>query len=183
MWNRQGEPIMLEHGCQVTAIELGSNLAEKARDNLASFSEQFRVVVADFDTVELQDHAYDVLASASAFHWIDPEVGFPRVVELLRPTGILALWGMGNSQGELATAFFDDVRAIYDELGVPQRGGGARPAGGPPREAVRIQESGLFGPVELQRFPREITYSRDQYLQLVASYPVFLSCQSLRRRR
>ena len=101
-------------------------------------------------------------------------VGLSKVVDLLRPTGMLALWGMGNARGDADNSFFDEVHSIYDELGVPRRGdGGWRRPDGTPREAAAIEESGLFGPVEIHRYPRDITYTRDQYLQLVASHSRF----------
>ena len=94
----QASRSLVERGCVVTAIELGPRLAEKAQQNLAAFGDRFRVVVGDFETERLPAGSFDLVASASAFHWIDPTVGLPKVAELLRATGILALWGMGNAR-------------------------------------------------------------------------------------
>lgn len=170
----QASRSLVERGCVVTAIELGPRLAEKAQQNLAAFGDRFRVVVGDFETVRLPAGSFDLVASASAFHWVDPMVGLPKVVHVLRATGILALWGMGNARDDADNSFFDEVRSIYDELGVPRRGdGGWRRPDGTPREAAVIDESGLFGPVETKRYPRDITYTRDHYLQFVASHSRF----------
>ena len=167
----QASRSLVQHGCIVTAIELGPRLAEKAQQHLTAFGDQFHVIVADFEKVQLPAGSFDLVASASAFHWIDPTIGLPKVVDLLRPTGMLALWGMGNVRGD---SFFDEVRGIYDELGVSRGGdGGWRRPDGTPREAAAIEESGLFGPVEIHRYPRDITYTRDHYLQLVASHSRF----------
>ena len=170
----QASRSLLEHGCIVTAVELGPRLAEKAQENLAAFGDRFHVIVGDFEKVQLPAASFDLVASASAFHWIDPTVGLPKVVDLLRPTGMLALWGMGNSRSDADNSFFDEVRAIYDELGAPRRSdGGWRRPDGTPREAATIEESGLYGPVEIHRYPRDITYAKDHYLQLVASHSRF----------
>jgi hypothetical protein len=170
----QASRSLVEHGCTVTAVELGPRLAEKAQENLAAFGDQFQVIVGDFEKVQLPASSFDLVASASAFHWIDPTVGLPKVVDLLRPTGMLALWGMGNARGDADQSFFDEVRAIYDELGVPRRSdGGWRRPDGNPREANAIDECGLFGPVETYHYPRDITYTRDHYLRFVASHSRF----------
>lgn len=93
----QASRSLVERSCVVTAVELGSHLAAKARENLAAFGDQFRVIVGDFEKVKPPAGSFDLVVSASAFHWLNPTVGFPKVVHLLRPTGALALWGMGNA--------------------------------------------------------------------------------------
>ncbi len=165
---------LLERGCTVTAVELGPSLATKARANLSTFAGHFEVIVGDFEKVSLPLHSYDVVASASAFHWIDPVVGFSKAVELLRPIGMIALWGMGEQSDSSQTDFAADVRAIYDQLEIPRRAG-RRPGGDleRPGSAKAIEESGLFGPVEILRYRCDLTYSRERYLNLVSSYSRF----------
>ena len=170
----QASRSLLAHGCLVTAVELGPRLAEKAKENLAVFGDQFRVIVGDFEQVALPSASFDLVASASAFHWIDPAVGFPKAIELLHPNGMLALWGMGEAHDDTRTAFADDVHIIYEELGIPQRAERRwkHPLGAP-RGAAAIEDSGLFGPVEIHGYPCDITYTSERYLQLVASYSGF----------
>ena len=45
-----------------------------------------------FEEWRLQEAAFDLAVSATAFHWVDPEVAYPRVAGALRPTGSLALF-------------------------------------------------------------------------------------------
>lgn len=169
----QASRSLLEHRCVVTAVELGPRLARRAQENLAGFGDRFRVIVGDFEQVALPPASFDLLASASAFHWIDPAVGFSKAVELLRPHGMIALWGMGEAHGDSRSSLADDVRGIYDELGLPQRGRRRRNPPGAARGLAAIEQSGLFGRVEVRTYPCEITYTRERYLQLTASYSGF----------
>jgi SAM-dependent methyltransferase len=170
----QASRSLLERGCTVAAVELGPSLAAKARANLSTFERRFQVIVGDFEKVLLPAHSFDIVASASAFHWIDPVLGFSKAVDLLRPSGMIALWGMGEQSNSSETDFATEVRAIYDQLEIPRRTG-RRPGGEleRPRSARAIEESGVFGSVEIRRYPCDLAYSREQYLNSVSSYSRF----------
>lgn len=75
----------LETGCQVTAIELGADLAAFSRDKFAAY-DNLEIINMDFESVELPGNAYDMVYSASAFHWIplhEPELRKMMVTDKL----------------------------------------------------------------------------------------------------
>jgi SAM-dependent methyltransferase len=74
-------------GLRIEAVEPGSNLAALARRRAPGL----RVHAGRFEDVELPRAAYDAVFSATAFHWIDPEVGWEKAASVLRPGGRLAL--------------------------------------------------------------------------------------------
>jgi ubiquinone/menaquinone biosynthesis C-methylase UbiE len=88
---------LAEHGLSVVAVELGSNLARIARRNLVRFRDA-EVVVADFDEWALPSDPFDLVAVATAFHWLDPTTRVLRCADALRPGGVLAIvetcWGV-----------------------------------------------------------------------------------------
>lgn len=49
------------------------------------------VVVATFEGWEAEPATIDLIYAAQAWHWVDPETGFPRALTLLRPGGAVAL--------------------------------------------------------------------------------------------
>ena len=61
----------LKTGCDLTAIEIGDKLAQYSRGKFATY-EHFKVLNQDFESVSLEDNSYDLIYSASAFHWIPP---------------------------------------------------------------------------------------------------------------
>ncbi|MGW5191234.1 class I SAM-dependent methyltransferase [Kribbella sp. NPDC004138] len=77
----QATAAMLERGWQVTAVELSPGLAGVLRQKLPTTE----VIVADFDTWPLPPPSYDLVISATAFHWLDPQTRVQRCVDLLRP--------------------------------------------------------------------------------------------------
>src|SRR5918995_5739534 len=65
-------------GYRILCIELGENLAAVARRNLEAFP-RAEVHVGPFEDVSLPEGAFDRAISATAFHWLDPEVAYPKV--------------------------------------------------------------------------------------------------------
>ena len=51
----------------------------------------FHVVVSTFEDVLLEENSYDLTYAASAFHWVNAEIGCPKVFRLLKSGGVFAL--------------------------------------------------------------------------------------------
>jgi ubiquinone/menaquinone biosynthesis C-methylase UbiE len=85
---------LARHGCDVTAIDIGPSMVAVARRRLGRAPVRFAVV--SFEDFEADDGAFDLVVSATAFHWVDPEVKFDKTARLLRPGGWLALLATGE---------------------------------------------------------------------------------------
>ena len=77
-------------GLHVTALEPGKNLIALARQNLEGAGE-VEFVNAQFEDALLPREQFQAVFSASAFHWIDPEVSWRKTAAVLVPGGTLAL--------------------------------------------------------------------------------------------
>jgi SAM-dependent methyltransferase len=103
---------LAELGCIVHCVELGPALAARAARNLSDYPD-VRVEVGAFEEVELPVRAFDVVFSATAFHWVDPAMGFPRAAAVVRPGGFLALVTnahVGGGTQELVANEIQDLR-------------------------------------------------------------------------
>jgi SAM-dependent methyltransferase len=72
------------------AIEPGERLASLAEQNLRG-SGGVEFVNARFEDAPVPEGSFRAVFSASAFHWIDPDVGWQKVARVLAPGGTLAL--------------------------------------------------------------------------------------------
>jgi SAM-dependent methyltransferase len=79
-------------GRSVTAVEPGAGMAALARRRLAGFG-NVRLERATFEEWDDRGRRFDVLVAASAWHWVDPTVGWQRAHDLLRHEGWIALLG------------------------------------------------------------------------------------------
>ena len=68
---------LAELGCTILAVELGAELAALATRNLAVYP-NVALEVGVFEDIDLPAGGFDVVFSATAFHWIDPAIGFPE---------------------------------------------------------------------------------------------------------
>ncbi|WP_341715656.1 methyltransferase domain-containing protein [Micromonospora sp. FIMYZ51] len=79
-------------GYPVTAVEPGAAMAALARQRLAGHRD-VRVEESTFERWDDRGRRFDVLVAASAWHWVDPSIGWRRAHRVLRPGGWLALLG------------------------------------------------------------------------------------------
>jgi SAM-dependent methyltransferase len=83
--------LFARHGYHLLGIELGQKLAQYARQRCAAFPYTV-IVTAAFEEYELPPHSFDLAISADAFHWIPPEIGYPKLMNALKPGGAMALF-------------------------------------------------------------------------------------------
>jgi SAM-dependent methyltransferase len=156
---------MLERGWSVKAVELSPELSRVARAKLPDLE----VITADFDTWQLPAERFDLVLSATAFHWLDPQTRMARAADLLRPGGVLAVVSTHHVAGG-SEQFWIDVQDCYrrftsaaDERGLPD-------PDSVPDDPAEFDASGRFGPVVFRRFGWNATYTTAQYLDLLSSY-------------
>ncbi len=160
-------------GCRVTALEPGRNLAALAARNLAGFP-QVEVQTATFEQWPAAEGRYDLVLSATAFHWVSPEVRYAKSAEALAEGGWLALcW---NNEAGDDSAVAQQIQAVYDAhmpLSSAHPYATHHPAGQRKevsRWQTEIDQSRLFGPVSVFQFPWTQWYTAEEYLQLLATY-------------
>jgi SAM-dependent methyltransferase len=79
-------------GYAVTAIEPGAEMAALARQRLATFG-NVDVETSTFEEWDDRGGRFNVLVAASAWHWVDPSIGWQRAHDVLYPGGWMALLG------------------------------------------------------------------------------------------
>jgi SAM-dependent methyltransferase len=163
---------MARRGFQITCVEIGSELAAAARQNLAGFG-PVEVIEAAFETWQPSPGvAFDLVYAATAWHWIDPAVRYQRAWDLLRPGGHLALWSATHVFPAGGDPFFREIQDVYDEIGEGHPPDAPRwpQPGELPDGRAEIESSGLFDHLAVRHFDWEITYSAEEYLRLLDTF-------------
>src|SRR6202165_601533 len=100
----------------VTAIDIAPSMIAAARRRLRRAPGRFEV--ASFEDFVAPEASFDLVVSATAFHWVDPEVKFDKPARLLRPGGWLALLaGGGRYDDPCGAALLDMWVARSDDGG------------------------------------------------------------------
>lgn len=97
---------------QVTGIELGSDLAKFADEKFREY-DNFEVINQDFELVELNEKSFDLVYSASAFHWIPIETGVPKVVNILKDGGVFAWFSVQPMPSDEHIHIHKDMQYVY----------------------------------------------------------------------
>lgn len=156
-------------GCRITAVERGPDLAGLTRERLAAFA-GVRVHCARFEDWPLPARPFDAVVSATAFHWIDPAVRVRKAARALRPGGVLAVVTTEHAAGG-SERFFEEAHSCYlrwDERTEPGPARRARQRDG--SEGAEFDDREGFGPLTAESFPREITYTTREYVDLLRTY-------------
>lgn len=156
-------------GCTITAVELSEDLAAVARRNLAEF-ETTEIVVSAFEDWPLPPEPFDLVLSATAFHWIDPEIRVTKAADALRRGGAIAIVSTHHVAGG-TNSFFADSQRCYEQFdpGTPPEL--RLPAADQvPHDSAELDLSRRFGTVEFRRYHWEQKYTTDEYLDLLCTY-------------
>jgi SAM-dependent methyltransferase len=176
---------LAQRGYRLFCIELGANLAEVARQKLSAYPE-VEIWTGTFEDWPVEAEAFDLAVSATAFHWIDPAIGYPKVAQALRPGGSIAFFWNLHVYSDANPAFFEAAQVIY-ERETPEIFDNHDP---PPRWeevetpiADQIAASQHFGEVTVRRYFWEVTYDSASYLRLLNTYSGHRNLTEAKRER
>jgi SAM-dependent methyltransferase len=147
-------------GIRGVGVEPDPNMAAVARRHLAGSG--WRVDVASFEAWQPApgDAPLDLVCSAQAWHWFEPQERLRKARALLRPGGWLALWWNGPADFESDTRLAID--AVYAEL-APEIGHRGRSGGGMPE----LEPAPGFGEPVRRDYRWARSYTTREWLDLL----------------
>jgi len=167
---------VLNAGYNVTAVELGANMAEYISEKHKDY-DNFKVTVAAFEDAVLTENTYDLIYSASAFHWIDADIGCPKVFRLLKPGGTFALLRYNDYTAD-GDELYEEIQAVFEKYYYSYYTSSERvvrhsnedlaePAG--IKHGFGFEDLGAygFGDVFLKFYETTLMYSADEYVALM----------------
>jgi len=154
-------------GGRVLGVEPDARMAEFARRS------GIEVEVATFEAWDSDGRQFDAVVAGQAWHWVDPAAGAAKAARVLRPGGRLAaFWHVFNPPQDVAEV----IAAVRQRL-VPDSpfnfqampGADQIAAGFTGKAADGMREAGGFGEPEQWRYDWERSYTRDEWLDQLAS--------------
>ena len=171
------EPI-LRTGCVVTAVEPGENFCILCREKFAAYP-GFSVLNGKFEELDFPLDSFDLVFSASAFHWVPEEIGYRKVFAMLKSGGVFARFANHpwRDKGNPAlAAALDEIYAKYYHVyyrSVPKLEDEYTEA-----QALRRAEiAGQYGFTDLRHrlYRRTRTFTAAEYVQLLGTYSDHIS--------
>lgn len=144
-------------GLDITAIDIGPAMVAGAKRNIADPNVAF--CVSSFEDFQAS-RAFDLIVSATAFHWVDPDLGLAKAARTLQPFGWLALLTTGER-------YHEPLRSALRQLWDRYNPGQAKWSLGAPW-AEPLRDTDLFGTV--------VERTHEQPLELLAETVLGVEC-------
>ena len=170
--------LLLQNGNTVYAIEPNKPM-RLAAERLLSHHENFYSIVAGAEHTTLGDKSVDVITSAQAFHWFEPQATKKEWLRILKPHGhVVLLWNERLTDG---TAFLKGYEELLHEFAIDYAKVDHR------RKGNKENVTGFFADAKIVShqlaFQRQLTLQQLEGLVLSASYmpdqeaPTYVSMQ------
>lgn len=164
----QAAPPILRTGCHLTAVERGQNFSALCRRKFSGFP-RFSVVHTKFEDYAAPPESFDLVYSASAFHWIPEALGYTKVFSLLKRGGAFARFAVHPGCQEGQQALWEDIQRLYSVY-LP---GSAAPAEYSAEQAKQRAEIALqygFSCARFRLYHRTRSLTAQEYTALLGTY-------------
>lgn len=108
----QATEYFVKNRYSITGLELGEKQVKYLLEKYSEY-QNFNALCTSFENYKCEQEAYDLIISATAFHWIKPEVGYPKAYTLLKRNGVMAVFWHLSSIIEPKTDMLKQIRNIY----------------------------------------------------------------------
>jgi SAM-dependent methyltransferase len=183
---------LAHRGFRLAAVEPGPAMMDVARRSVGN---AVTFHLGRFEDVELPAGAYDAVFSATAFHWVDPRVGWAKVAWLLRPGGTFALLthlagNTGPVDRKIREAWLEVRPEIWPQRSIEELLEGARARRADisevwawlnGRDLAAPGTSLLFEDADIETEARDVDETADEVLAHVRTSSAFLELPPDRR--
>ena len=177
---------VLKNGCTLTAVEYGDQLAQLCREKFRDYS-RFSVITGKFEDTGLPEDSFDLVYSASAFHWVPEEIGYRKVFRILKRGGAFARFANHPYQAKDNPLLFEEIQNAYAEYYYPyyKKQPGKLSEYTEEQAAVRAAIADRYGFTDAQYalFHRVRTLSAAEYRKLIGTYSDHITIEESIRER
>lgn len=164
---------ILKTGCRLTAVEYGERFSELLREKFKAYR-KFSVMTGRFEDTAFEDNAFDLVFSASAFHWVPEKLGYEKVFSMLKTGGVFARFANHPYRDKGNPALSQAIDAIYDKYYYPYYKKEREPISEYSEQQAmeRAMIAGRYGfsDIKYDLFHRERVCSAKAYTDLLGTY-------------
>lgn len=159
---------ILQTGCSLTAIELGDKLAEFSKYKFKNY-EKFNVKNLAFEDIECPSNSFDLIYSASAFHWIPENIRYSKVFDMLKSGGVFARFANHPFKDKKRTNIHSAFEKIYAKY-MPGSLGGDEYGEENAQNRANIAYKYGFIDISYKLYQRTRTFTANDYTLLLGTY-------------
>ncbi|MGB3650049.1 MAG: class I SAM-dependent methyltransferase [Rivularia sp. (in: cyanobacteria)] len=167
-------------GFSMTCLEPSQESCNLARENCAGFP-NVEIINTTFEEWELPIDKFNTVLAATSFHWVSPEVGYPKLEKALKDnSSLILLW---NKEPQPSY----EVYQILDEVYQKQVPSLSRYETRATQERIlrelgeNVVKSGLFKDLVYEQMECDRAYSIDDYLTLLSTLSPYIALDFMQR--
>jgi SAM-dependent methyltransferase len=164
---------VLATGCAVTAVEPGENFCALCKEKFAAYP-GFSTINGKFEETPLPENRFDLVYSASAFHWVPEDIGYRKVYSILKSGGAFARFANHPYPDKGRPGLTDEIdglyRAYYDNYHHRSIGKPVEYSEDAARQRAEIAAKYGFTDIRWALFHRTRTFTADEYIRLLGTY-------------
>ncbi|MBV9385018.1 MAG: class I SAM-dependent methyltransferase [Chroococcidiopsidaceae cyanobacterium CP_BM_ER_R8_30] len=175
---------LARRGYCLLCIELGENLAVVTRHKVAAYP-LVKVQTGAFEDWLIEEGTFDLVLAATAFHWLDPAISYPKAACALRTGGAIALFWNLHVHSDTSSGFFEAVQQLYRRF-APELVTDDKPLPRPDEvedKTGEIEQTGLFGKVTQSKYRWDAAYDAASYIDVLNTYSGHIDLDSSKRER
>jgi SAM-dependent methyltransferase len=160
-------------GCSMVCLEPNPDFFRLAQQNCQAYP-KVEIQNTSFEEWTTEVGQFDAVLAASSFHWISPEIGYPKAAHALKEKGsLILLW---NKELQPSYEVCQSLSKIYQQYAPSLDRYEDRET----QEAIlrglgqMALDSGQFKDLVAGTMVSEVTYSTDEYLMLLNTYSPYL---------
>ncbi|GBF80529.1 class I SAM-dependent methyltransferase [Aphanothece sacrum] len=163
-------------GCSILCIEPNPDFCQLAQKNCQSYP-NITIKNTSFEEWELESENFDIVLAASSFHWIPPEIGYPKAADSLKDKGYLIL--LWNKELQPEYEVYQSLSASYQKYAPSLY----KYEDQETQEAILKQlgemsiDSEKFDNFITKNFRTEVNYTLDDYLMLLTTYSPYFKLE------
>ncbi len=164
----------LKKGCSLTAVEYGENFSKLCQKKFEGYK-NFSVITEKFENVSFPDAQYDLVYSASAFHWVPENIGYSKVYAMLKNGGVFARFANHPYRDKGNPALSEEIEKLYDIYYHRHHSGtdiksDKEYSEEQAEQSARIAGKYGFSDIKYAMFYRTRTLSAQEYVELLGTY-------------
>lgn len=174
------EPI-LKTGCTVTAVEPGVNFCALCREKFRAYP-GFSVMNGKFEETSFPPESCDLVYSASAFHWVPEEIGYRKVLDMLKQGGAFARFANHPFKDKGRPGMHEALQEVY-AVYMPGSLVPAEYTEDAARSRAEIAEKYGFTDIQHRLYRRTRDFTAAEYIQLLGTYSDHIAIEKETRGR
>lgn len=153
----------------IDALDIGKNFIDFIKKKHGNYK-KLNTACGEFEKFPEIKSKYDIVFSATAFHWIDKDLKYKKVYNLLKENGVLALtWHIAepdesNFSKELQDIYAQEIPEMHDDFKDQKMSDLIQ------ERRKEIIESGLFNIVKEKKYDWDMDFDYQTYYGLLNTF-------------